>query len=135
MQLFRLSIWKLGIKSLTLHPMRSALTVLGIFIGIASVVWLLAIGEGISKKVQEQIEELGTNNIIVRSVKPVSENTSDSSSMAIYGVTRMTMTRFGKPSTRLTRPSRSVMPAGNYITVNMTAMCILSAAHRNTIRS
>ena len=88
MQLFRLSIWKLGIKSLTLHPMRSALTVLGIFIGIASVVWLLAIGEGISKKVQEQIEELGTNNIIVRSVKPVSENASDSSSMAIYGVTR-----------------------------------------------
>lgn len=88
MQLFRLSIWKLGIKSLTLHPLRSALTVLGIFIGIASVVWLLAIGEGISKKVQEQIEELGTNNIIVRSVKPVSENASDSSSMAIYGVTR-----------------------------------------------
>lgn len=88
MQLFRLSIWKLGVKSLALHPMRSALTVLGIFIGIASVIWLLAIGEGISQKVQEQIEELGTNNIIVRSVKPVSENTTDSSSMAIYGVTR-----------------------------------------------
>ena len=68
--------------------MRSALTVLGIFIGIASVIWLLAIGEGISQKVQKQIEELGTNNIILRSVKPVSDAATESSSMAIYGVTR-----------------------------------------------
>ena len=37
--------WLLGVKSLLLHPMRSALTVLGIFIGVASVIWLLAIGE------------------------------------------------------------------------------------------
>ena len=36
---------QLGIKSLLLHPMRSMLTVLGIFIGVASVIWLLAIGE------------------------------------------------------------------------------------------
>ena len=87
MQLLKLSIWKLGTKSLLLHPMRSALTVLGIFIGIASVIWLLAIGEGISQKVQQQIEELGTNNIILRSVKPVTEELSQES-MAVYGVTR-----------------------------------------------
>ena len=87
MQIFRPTIWKLGVKSLALHPMRSALTVLGIFIGIASVVWLLAIGEGISRKVQEKIEALGTNNIILRSVLPVSDEIADSR-MAIYGVTR-----------------------------------------------
>lgn len=51
-------------------------------------IWLLAIGEGISQKVQRQIEELGTNNIILRSVKPVSENATRSSRMAFYGVTR-----------------------------------------------
>ena len=62
--------WKLGIKSLLLHPMRSALTVLGIFIGVASVIWLLAIGEGISKEAQRQIEDLGAENIIIRSIKP-----------------------------------------------------------------
>ena len=50
---------KLGTKSLLLHPMRSLLTVLGIFIGVASVIWLLAIGEGISKEAQRQIEDLG----------------------------------------------------------------------------
>jgi len=82
------TIWKLGVKSLTLHPMRSLLTVLGIFIGIASVIWLLAIGEGISRRVQQQIEELGTNNIILRSVLPVGDGEISDSSMAIYGITR-----------------------------------------------
>ncbi|MCL2004715.1 MAG: ABC transporter permease [Planctomycetaceae bacterium] len=62
--------WQLGIKSLLLYPMRSMLTVLGIFIGVASVIWLMAIGEGISLKAQEQIESLGANNIIVRTIKP-----------------------------------------------------------------
>ena len=57
MKIYRTFI--LGIKSLLLHPMRSILTVLGIFIGVASVIWLLAIGEGISQKAQEQIEGLG----------------------------------------------------------------------------
>ncbi|MGY8747855.1 MAG: ABC transporter permease [Pirellulales bacterium] len=87
MKLLRPTIWKIGTKSLALHPMRSGLTVLGIFIGIASVIWLLAIGEGISQKVQQQIEELGTNNIILRSVKPVTEELSQDS-MAVYGITR-----------------------------------------------
>ena len=88
MNLLNPTIWRIGVKSLALHPMRSALTVLGIFIGVASVVWLLAIGEGISQKVQQQIEELGTNNIILRSIKPVEDGELSDSSMAIYGVER-----------------------------------------------
>lgn len=86
--LLRPRIWTAGIKSLTLHPMRSLLTILGIFIGIASVVWLLAIGEGISRRVQAQIEELGTNNIILKSVKPTASGEADENWIAIYGVTR-----------------------------------------------
>ncbi|HBT77203.1 MAG TPA: ABC transporter substrate-binding protein [Planctomycetaceae bacterium] len=62
--------FQLGVKSLLLHPLRSMLTVLGIFIGVASVIWLMAIGEGISIKAQEQIESLGADNIIVRTIKP-----------------------------------------------------------------
>ncbi|MBI2823081.1 MAG: ABC transporter permease [Planctomycetia bacterium] len=80
--------WQLGVKSLLLHPLRSLLTVLGIFIGVASVIWLLAIGEGISKKAQEQIEGLGADNIIVRSIKPPNESTPDSRGPVPYGVTR-----------------------------------------------
>ena len=82
-----LRTWQIGAKSLMLHPLRSLLTVLGIFIGVASVIWLLAIGEGISQKAQEQIEGLGANNIIIRSVKPPAEATAGNSSIG-YGVTR-----------------------------------------------
>ncbi len=61
---------QLGVKSLLLHPLRSLLTVLGIFIGVASVIWLLAIGEGISAKAQQQIAELGAKNIILTTSAP-----------------------------------------------------------------
>ena len=81
--------WKLGVKSLLLHPLRSLLTVLGIFIGTASVIWLLAIGEGISAKAQEQIEDLGADNVIIRSVKPVIDSGASSArQLTPYGLTR-----------------------------------------------
>ena len=86
MQLFR--TWQLGIKSLLLHPMRSALTVLGIFIGVASVIWLLAIGEGISSEAQKQIEDLGADNIIVRSIKPPDESGGSFREIRAFGVKR-----------------------------------------------
>jgi len=91
-----LRTWQLGIKSLLLHPMRSALTVLGIFIGVASVIWLLAIGEGISRKAQEQIEGLGANNIIVRSVKPSSEVMEGAEGLVPYGITRADFARLSE---------------------------------------
>jgi putative ABC transport system permease protein len=83
-----LRTWQLGIKSLLLHPLRSLLTVLGIFIGVAAVIWLLAIGEGISRKAQEQIEGLGANNIILTSKKPPSEVTDRVRGLVPYGLTR-----------------------------------------------
>ena len=69
------SVWirtlQLSVKSLWMHPLRSALTVLGIFIGVSSVIWLLALGEGISRAAQEQISSLGALNIIVRTDEAV----------------------------------------------------------------
>lgn len=88
MMLLRWRTWQLGIKSLLLHPLRSLLTVLGIFIGVASVIWLLAIGEGISAKAQEQIAALGADNIILRSVAPPSEATANARGPVPYGITR-----------------------------------------------
>ena len=60
----------LGIKSLMLHKMRSALTMLGIIFGVCSVIAMLAIGEGASFEAQEAIRKLGSRNIIIRSVQP-----------------------------------------------------------------
>ncbi|MFN7733099.1 MAG: ABC transporter permease [Pirellula sp.] len=78
---------QLGIKSLWLHPMRSILTVLGIFIGVASVIWLLAISKGIGDEAQRQIESLGADTIMIRTVKPPSEKMS-SQGLTPYGLTR-----------------------------------------------
>jgi putative ABC transport system permease protein len=75
---------QLSIKSLWMHPLRSSLTVLGIFIGVSSVIWLLALGEGISRAAQEQISSLGALNIIVRTVRPSGDEAQD----AGYGLTR-----------------------------------------------
>src|ERR1043165_9037738 len=64
---------RLGVKSLWLHKLRSLLTVLGIVFGVCSVIAMLAIGEGASFEAQEQIKNLGSQNIILRSVKPPEE--------------------------------------------------------------
>src|SRR5512136_150849 len=64
---------RLGIKSLSQHRLRSLLTVLGIVFGVCSVIAMLAIGEGASYEAQEQIKNLGSQNIILRSIKPPEE--------------------------------------------------------------
>ncbi|HXW83117.1 MAG TPA: ABC transporter permease, partial [Candidatus Binataceae bacterium] len=52
-------------RALTRNKMRAALTMLGIFIGVAAVVAMVAVGNGATSSVQEQIASLGTNLIIV----------------------------------------------------------------------
>ena len=61
---------RLGVKSLLLHKLRSSLTMLGIIFGVCSVIAMLAIGEGASYEAQEAIKKLGSNNILLRSLKP-----------------------------------------------------------------
>ncbi len=85
-----ISTVKLGIKSLLLHKLRSVLTMLGIIFGVCSVIAMLAIGEGASYEAQEQIKKLGSNNIILNSVKPAEENqqtTATRSFQIDYGLT------------------------------------------------
>jgi putative ABC transport system permease protein len=85
-----LRAWVLGVRSLRLHPLRSLLTILGMLVGVASVIWLLAIGHGISTSVAQQIESLGADNIIVRSIKPRHDSADGNQSRGVvaYGLTR-----------------------------------------------
>ena len=59
------SLLAAGIQSLTRNRMRSALTVLGIVIGVAAVIATLAIGQGAREAVQAQIRALGANTLSV----------------------------------------------------------------------
>jgi len=79
----------LGMANIWRHRLRSTLTVLGIVFGVCSVIAMLAIGEGASYEAQEQIKKLGSQNIIVRSVKPPqSDKLSDQRQMLTeYGLT------------------------------------------------
>jgi putative ABC transport system permease protein len=82
------NIW-LGIENLLLHKLRSFLTMLGVVFGVGSVVAMLSVGEGASKEALEQIKKLGSNNIIISSVKPAQEEISNltRSRLSVYGLT------------------------------------------------
>ncbi|WDQ18780.1 ABC transporter permease [Rhodopirellula sp. P2] len=82
-----LRTFSLGVKSLTLHPLRTGLTMLGILIGVWAVIVLTAISQGASDQVQKQIESLGATTIIVRTVKPPEEKLAESSASK-YGLLR-----------------------------------------------
>jgi putative ABC transport system permease protein len=82
------NIW-LGIENLLLHKLRSFLTMLGVVFGVGSVVAMLSVGEGASKDALEQIRKLGSNNIMISSVKSAEEEQAATthSHMSVYGLT------------------------------------------------
>jgi putative ABC transport system permease protein len=58
---------KIALRSLRVNKLRSALTMLGIIIGVGAVIAMVAVGAGASARVAEQIQSLGSNLIIVLS--------------------------------------------------------------------
>ncbi len=83
------TIW-LGLNNLRLHKLRSFLTALGIIFGVAAVVCMLSISEGASADEMRMIRLLGTQNIIVNSVKPQrpTQASGGNTTMLEYGITR-----------------------------------------------
>ena len=78
----------LALRSLWLHKLRSILSVLGIIIGTAAVIALMAFGKGSMEDALEDIRQQGTTNLIVRSVKPTDETQQGRTSwVARYGLT------------------------------------------------
>ncbi len=60
-----LMILKVGMKAILRNKMRSSLTMLGIIIGVACVIAMIAIGSGASESIQSQINSLGSNFLMV----------------------------------------------------------------------
>ena len=58
-------LWS-ALRGITANKLRSILTLLGVMIGVASVILLLAVGNGSSQEVRDAISSLGTNTLTVR---------------------------------------------------------------------
>src|ERR1700704_3446119 len=94
----REQLWRtfvLAVRSLWLHKLRAFLSVLGIIIGTSAVIALMAFGEGSMQDALDDIKRQGATNIIVRSVKPPDEGSSQRRTMiAIFGLTYDDYERF-----------------------------------------
>jgi macrolide transport system ATP-binding/permease protein len=55
-----------SLEALARNKLRSALTMLGVFIGVAALIAMVAVGDGASAAVQKQLETLGTNMVVVQ---------------------------------------------------------------------
>lgn len=68
---------KTALRSLRVNLFRTALTLLGIIIGVAAVVTMMAVGEGSKKKVMDQMKAMGTNVLSIRPGAPGLRGNSD----------------------------------------------------------
>lgn len=74
--------WKFALKSILAHKMRSLLTMLGIIIGVAAVVVIVALGTGMSKSIEKALA--GDKNNVEVYFMPYTES-DESSSMGFFG--------------------------------------------------
>lgn len=112
--------FKLGTKSLWMHKLRSILTMLGIIFGVSSVIAMLAIGEGASQDAQEKIAQLGSTNIIIKTVDPPEDQTAGGQQQTLkeYGLTYADAERFrnGIPNVQVIVPNRRLSQQAQYRT-------------------
>src|SRR4030065_1786791 len=57
--------FRIALHALLGHPIRTALSLVGIIIGVAAVVLMVAVGEGAQNEVLKKIQSMGTNLIII----------------------------------------------------------------------
>jgi putative ABC transport system permease protein len=60
----------IALTAISQNKLRSLLTALGIIFGVAAVIAMLAIGNGAKQSILDQLEIIGTNNIVITSIKP-----------------------------------------------------------------
>ena len=85
----------LALRSLWLHKLRSFLSMLGIIIGVVAVIMMMAFGEGSMQDALEDIKRQGATNVIVRSMKPPEDGSSQKRSFTLtYGLTYADYDRF-----------------------------------------
>lgn len=112
------TIWpfvRLGLTDVWRHKTRSFLTMLGVVFGVGSVIAMLAVGEGASQQALDSIKRLGSQNIMLTSVKPTSDDQGSTGTqrgqLAVYGLKYDDDLRIREtvPGVELTVPARMTM--------------------------
>jgi macrolide transport system ATP-binding/permease protein len=77
--------FKEGMKTLLANKVRTGLSILGILIGVAAVITMLALGTGAKKAIQEQLASLGSNLLVLRPghVRVAGRDTADTSAIRV----------------------------------------------------
>jgi len=114
-------IIRLGVANLLVHPGRSLLTMLGILFGVCAVIATLAIVEGISAKMQEEVLKMGATNIIVAAKKPAESQSVSAGAQGhalSYGLTYDDAERIQSSikSAEVIVPARKIPVTARYLT-------------------
>src|SRR5260370_4343952 len=120
-------ILRLSLHSLLVHQLRSILTILGIVLGVGSVIVMLSVGEAARYEAIQQIQELSATNIIVRSVKPMDDSKKDADQEILtYGVTIEDKQRIEEtiPSVVSVTPMREFRKDADYLDHKLEARVV-----------
>ena len=84
-------VFRLGLHSIRVHLVRSMLTILGILFGVWSVIAMLAMNEGMARQAQSELQKMGSDNLIIESVKPPGDSAKASAAnmpwtASVYGL-------------------------------------------------
>ncbi len=93
MLFFLLENFRLGLKNLYLHRLRTLLTALGIIIGVAAVIVMVAIGEGTKREAIKQMQSLGVRNVLIRSNRPPEGTEGNRTRLLEYGLVERDLAR------------------------------------------
>ena len=107
-----------GLEAVRSHRLRSALTMLGILIGIAAVILTVGFGEGASAQIRAQISSLGTNLLIIT---PGSATSSGGVNGPLGSATTLTTTDAGALASRQAAPDIAVVAPVSMTVQTLTA--------------
>lgn len=111
---------KISFRALSNNKMRAFLTMLGIIIGVASVITMLAIGQGSKVSIQSQISEMGSNMIMIKPGADMrggvrqSASTMESLKMEDYNSIRNNVSYISKMSPAVNGSGQFIFGANNY---------------------
>lgn len=110
--------FSLAMEGIIQNKMRSFLTALGIIFGVFAVISMMAIGNGSQQAIKEQLELIGTNNIVITAIEPTDKN-EDESDDETTGSTEKKEKKSYSPGLSIddAKSIQSILPNAEYVSL------------------